>query len=271
MSENDAVNFMLSFASNKFYLDIKPRISLREGAEIVHDQMMLIKSDCKLNNSKAFSQRQVDRLSNTERILQFKEYSNLNVRDCKTGRQLYDNCQYERYVYYKNISHKKGFQAQQIAKCTKIKHDGLQVYMMAFPVADTEDDICILVITSHLLDRLVSRKNLDVIRIESIFEILREYSKGLFIYDKDGEVIIYSNDGIALGHGCGYDSTTMDLLPSMHKRASTKIFYLSTYVTNEMAHSEQIENAAHAAAIKLRYEKIRQYLDKETYQLYMKK
>lgn len=243
-------------------------ITPHEGAEILSDQIGLIHQDIRTNKGKIFSQGQVERLDKRERLLQLEQYRQVTFTSNTHG---YDSSPFQRLLFYTNRWKKrKGFYADNMIKCTMLRRPGVTDYVV---VLDSDWGLIHFAFTGHFFDRLALRKDLDVGRSESVYDVMQEYSRGFLAHDRgfsnSGEVLIYTNEGISLGQGVSLlshpDRGTVTKHEFSFEPANQKVFrfvFLKTFVTNEMAHAGQVEFAEQAQRVRIVPYRVNDYVDR---------
>lgn len=247
MKEDELLEFASAIVDKEDWVDFG-KISHTERAVLMKDHMSLIRSDCIKHKSKLFSKKQIQRLENTHRMCALKPYKHIGINT--NSKCNWDRSSYERYMFYTSRFVGKGFYTDDIIKVTKCStHWGLVYFML---LGSEDGDIYIFMVTGHLLDRLVLRKGLDATRTESIGEALDEMSHGLILSNNGVEISAYGNDGIMIGL-----AKTFNYTPEVGGSTSNcHVVLLKTYVTNEMAHADQIAGAETGKHIKFVSEKM---------------
>jgi len=250
-----------------------------ELAEIVLDQCRCISEDVRKYKSKPFSQSQIARLDGTQRFMHLDAYRHLTGMEGKA--KGFDNSPHKRYLFY-TMRYKKrqGFFATDITKVTMLR---LPVGLHYAIGLVTDAGMINLFLTGHFFDRVALRKGLDTQRSETIYNVVLEYLQGFLVYDfgekSENEVIIYTNEGLALGSGMSSIWTGGDKLkiehsfmsPSTEKDVTIRWGLLKTFITNEMANSSQQLCAEGAQRVRLIEQRLIGHLSEDDYYGYSKR
>ena len=237
------------------------RQSEQESVMSTRDLMQRICDESK--NSKPFSARTSARLHGQHHCVKIKPYQHVDAWEKK----LWDGTPYDRYVFYDIDYHKrKGYRMINILKCVKFPYRGSMHYGFVLDNSKTKEP-WLFILSCHVFDRIAERRDIDRDQLSLLSTLSKEWSDGLMITKnfEDTDTILFANDGIYLSDACSiYGEQYMPFCQQFEEPAF-RIIYCKTFITNEMAHRDQIKQSEEAERVTF-LPHFSNYLDERHYQ-----
>lgn len=238
------------------------RQSEQESVSATQDLLQRIANESR--NSKPFSARTSARLQGQHHCIKMRPYQHIDAWEKK----LWDGTPYDRYVFYDIDYHKrKGYRMINILKCVKFPYRGSMHYGLVLDNNKTKEP-WLFILSCHVFDRISERRDIDRDQLYLLSTLSREWSDGVMATQnfEGTDTVIFANDGMYLSDACSIYEDQYAPLFQQFERPVFRIVYCKTFITNEMAHRDQIKLSEEAERITF-MPHISNYLDEGYYQM----